>query len=156
MEHATEMPTVMVVDDDPATVLILAHHLQHEGFTTVKASSGTECLSIVQKRNIDLILLDLVMPEMDGFAVCLALKDNSKTAEIPIIMITARDDLEARNEAKRLGVNDFLAKPIFRRQLINHIRARLNMDVTGRLTEATLNKSRQEADGEKKPTAKSL
>ena len=146
----------MVVDDDPGTVLILAHHLQHEGFTAVKASSGTECLSIVQDRNIDLILLDLMMPEMDGFAVCLALKGNSKTAEIPIIMITARDDLEARTEAKRLGVNDFLAKPIFRRQLVNHTRALLHMGATGRLTEATLNQSRPQADGEKKPTAKPL
>jgi CheY-like chemotaxis protein len=156
MQNATEMPTVMVVDDDPATVLILAHHLKHDGFTTVKASSGIECLSIVQQRNIDLILLDLVMPEMDGFAVCLALKNNSKTAEIPIIMITARDDLEARTEAKRLGVNDFLAKPIFRRQLVNHIRARLNRGVTGRLMEATLNQSRRQGtNGEKNSTAKS-
>jgi PleD family two-component response regulator len=92
-----------------------------------------------------------MMPEMDGFAVCLALKDNSKTANIPIIIITARDDLDARAEAKRLGVNDLVAKPIFRRQLGNRLRAQLNMAATGRLTEVTLSQAR-----EKKLTMKSL
>jgi PleD family two-component response regulator len=156
MEHVTEKPTVMIVDDDPAAVLILAHHLQYEGFTAVKASSGAECLRMVHESTIDLILLDLMMPEMDGFAVCLALKDNPQTARIPIIMVTARDDLAARAEAKRLGVIDFLAKPIFRRQLGNRLRTQLNMAASGHLTEATLRQSRREATGEKNPTAKSL
>ena len=79
-----------------------------------------------------------MMPEMDGFQVCRSLKQDPATAEIPVIMITARDDLDARAEGMRLGVSDFLAKPVFRRQLANRIRAQLDMLATGRATEAAL------------------
>ncbi len=112
----------MVVDDDPDTVSILARHLQREGFVAIEAISGAECVRIAQERPVDVILLDLMMPDMDGFQVCRALKEDPRTAEIPVIMITARDDLDARAEGMRLGVSDFLAKPVFRRQLANRIR----------------------------------
>ena len=117
MDSSNRVPQVMVVDDDPDTVSILARHLQREGFAAIEAISGAECLRIVQERQIDVILLDLMMPDMDGFQVCRALKQDPNTAEIPVIMITARDDLDARAEGMRLGVSDFLAKPVFRRQL---------------------------------------
>jgi len=128
----------MVVDDDPDTVSILARHLQREGFAAIEAISGAECLRLVHEHRIDVILLDLMMPEMDGFQVCRSLKQGPATAEIPVIMITARDDLDARAEGMRLGVSDFLAKPVFRRQLANRIRAQLDMLATGRATEAAL------------------
>jgi DNA-binding response OmpR family regulator len=85
------------------------------------------------------ILLDLMMPEMDGFQVCRKLKEDPSTAEIPVIMVTARDDLDARAEGMRLGVSDFLAKPVFRRQLASRIRAQLDMAATARANDATLN-----------------
>src|SRR6202035_3467208 len=138
MESTNWMPQIMVVDDDPDTVSILARHLQREGFVAIEAISGTECLRIVHKHRIDVILLDLMMPEMDGFQVCRALKQDPETAEIPVIMITARDDLDARAEGMRLGVSDFLAKPVFRRQLANRIRAQLDMAATARANEAAL------------------
>ncbi len=138
MEAANRIPQIMVVDDDPDTVSILARHLQREGFAAIEAISGAECLRLVHEHRIDVILLDLMMPEMDGFQVCRALKQNPASAEIPVIMITARDDLDARAEGMRLGVSDFLAKPVFRRQLANRIRAQLDMLATGRATEAAL------------------
>ena len=138
MEQAQRVPRIMVVDDDPDTVSILARHLQREGFVAIEAVSGAECLRIAREHPVDVILLDLMMPEMDGFAVCRALKDDSGTAEIPVIMITARDDLDARAEGMRLGVSDFLAKPVFRRQLANRIRAQLDMIAAGRATDAAL------------------
>jgi two-component system, cell cycle response regulator len=144
----------MVVDDDPDTVSILARHLQREGFVAIEAISGAECVRIAQERPVDVILLDLMMPDMDGFQVCRALKEDPRTAEIPVIMITARDDLDARAEGMRLGVSDFLAKPVFRRQLANRIKAQLDMLATGRATEAALSqfedKSEHNSDGEKK------
>jgi two-component system cell cycle response regulator len=144
----------MVVDDDPDTVSILARHLQREGFVAIEAISGAECVRIAQERPVDVILLDLMMPDMDGFQVCRALKEDPRTAEIPVIMITARDDLDARAEGMRLGVSDFLAKPVFRRQLANRIRAQLDMLAAGRATEAALSqfedKSEHNSDGEKK------
>jgi two-component system cell cycle response regulator len=140
MDESTRLPRILVVDDDPDTVAILARHVQREGFVPLEASSGTECLNLVQEYEVDVILLDLMMPEMDGFEVCKALKNNPDTAEIPIIMITARDDLDARAEGIRLGVSDFLAKPVFRHQLANRIRTQLEAVATGRRTDATLNR----------------
>jgi DNA-binding response OmpR family regulator len=140
MDEATRPALIMVVDDDPDTVSILSRHLQREGFVPVEARSGSECLRLVQEKEVDVILLDLMMPEMDGFQVCKALKNNPDTAEIPVIMITARDDLDARAEGMRLGVSDFLAKPVFRRQLANRIRAQLEVLATERHATATLNR----------------
>ncbi|HUN59343.1 MAG TPA: response regulator [Candidatus Binataceae bacterium] len=138
MDEVNTVPRIMVVDDDPDTVSILARHLQREGFVAVEAVSGAECLRLVREHPVDVILLDLMMPDMDGFEVCRALKDERRTAEIPVIMITARDDLDARAEGMRLGVSDFLAKPVFRRQLANRIRAQLEVVAAGRATEAAL------------------
>jgi DNA-binding response OmpR family regulator len=150
MESTNWMPQIMVVDDDPDTVSILARHLQREGFVAIEAISGTECLRIVREHRIDVILLDLMMPEMDGFQVCRALKQDPETAEIPVIMITARDDLDARAEGMRLGVSDFLAKPVFRRQLANRIRAQLETIATARTTEAALSNLEHSVPDDKK------
>ena len=131
---------IMVVDDDPDTVSILARYLRREGFAAVEASSGAECLKLINQGEIvEIILLDLMMPDMDGFEVVRALKNNPATVEIPIIMITARDDIDARAEGMRLGVSDFLPKPVLRKQLANRIHSQLEMVATARATEATLN-----------------
>lgn len=150
MESTNWLPQIMVVDDDPDTVSILARHLQREGFVAIEAISGSECLRIVHEHRVDIILLDLMMPEMDGFQVCRALKQDPETAAIPVIMITARDDLDARAEGMRLGVSDFLAKPVFRRQLANRIRAQLETIATARRTEDALTNLEQPAANEKK------
>ncbi len=159
MDQNQKTPRIMVVDDDPDTVSILSRHLRREGFDAVEAASGEECLRLAGEGPVDVILLDLMMPDMDGFDVCRALKDNPGTAEIPIIMLTARDDLDARAEGMRLGVSDFLAKPVFRRQLASRIRAQLDMLATGRATEMTIGRlSRPEPNGKKpagdRPTGK--
>jgi DNA-binding response OmpR family regulator len=104
----------------------------------------------VHEHRVDVILLDLMMPEMDGFQVCRALKEHPDTTEIPIIMITARDDLDARAEGMRLGVSDFLAKPVFRRQLANRIRAQLEVMAAGHATEAALSTLKQTHHEEEK------
>ncbi|HYA36087.1 MAG TPA: response regulator [Candidatus Binataceae bacterium] len=138
MSETNRNSRVMVVDDDPDTLTILAHYLKREGFATVEAPSGFECLRLIRETPVDVILLDLMMPQMDGFQVLRALKNNPDTAEIPVIMITARDDIDARAEGMNLGVSDFLAKPVFRRQLANRVRAQLEMVSASRATSATL------------------
>ncbi|HXW83246.1 MAG TPA: response regulator [Candidatus Binataceae bacterium] len=140
MDGPGRTPRVMVVDDDPDTVSILARHLQREGFQAIEASSGRECLRLLQQQEVDVILLDVMMPEMDGFEVCKALKNDPATAEIPVIMITARDDIDARAEGMRLGVADFLAKPVFRRQLAGRIRAQLEAIANGRRATEAINR----------------
>jgi DNA-binding response OmpR family regulator len=115
----------MVVDDDLDALAIISHHLKAEGFVPLQMHSGSECLRALESSRADLILLDLMMPEMDGFEVCRALKRNPDTAAIPIIMITARDDLTARKQAMDLGIDDYIAKPFGRRALMNRIREQL-------------------------------
>jgi DNA-binding response OmpR family regulator len=140
IDAADTQARIMVVDDDPDTVTILARYLQREGFATVDALSGPQCLKLVGETHVDVILLDLMMPEMDGFEVVRALKNNPATAEIPIIMVTARDDIESRSEGMRVGVSDFLAKPVFRKQLANRIKAQLDTIATARSIDDALSR----------------
>jgi two-component system cell cycle response regulator len=146
MNRKPNPPRVLVVDDDPDTITILSRYLQREGFVAIEAPSGADCLRILQESPVDVILLDLMMPEMDGFQVCEALKRNPVTAEIPIILVTARDDIDARAEGIRIGVSEFLPKPFSRRQLIFRINAQLSVLEAGRAAEAAL--SRFAAGGE--------
>jgi len=140
MDEAIRAPQIMVVDDDQDTVAILARHLQREGFVPIEAHSGPQCLKLVHENEVDVILLDLMMPGMDGFQVVKELRKDPLTADIPIIMITARDDLDARAEGMRLGVSDFLAKPVFRRQLASRIRAQLEVVETARNAMAAMDR----------------
>jgi DNA-binding response OmpR family regulator len=146
-EATRSIARIMVVDDDPDTVTILAQYLQREGFTTLEAHSGSQCLKLVGEHHVDVILLDLMMPEMDGFEVVRALKNNPATAEIPIIMVTARDDIESRSEGMRVGISDFLAKPVFRKQLANRIKAQLDTIATARAIDDTLSRIEVPSDG---------
>ncbi len=140
----------MVVDDDPDTVTVLSRYLQREGFAPIEAMSGPQCLKLVAEFHVDVILLDLMMPGMDGFEVVRALKSNPETAEIPIIMITARDDIDSRSEGMRVGVSDFLAKPVFRKQLANRIKAQLDTVATARSIEDALSRIEVTIDAGKK------
>jgi DNA-binding response OmpR family regulator len=133
MEQDERVAQIMVVDDDPDTVWILARYLRREGFAAIEACSGAECLRLAKDYPVDLILFDLMMPDMDGFAVCRALKENPGTAEIPIILLTARNDVFARAEGLQFSVSDFLAKPIFWRQLAERIHCQLEMITGGRV-----------------------
>jgi CheY-like chemotaxis protein len=138
MKQDKHCPVIMVVDDDPDSLSILAHHIRREGLTVVEASSGTECLQVVKHHQPDVILMDLMMPEMDGFTLCRALRADPATTEIPVIMLTARDDVETRAEGMELGVSDFIAKPATRRQLAERIQAQLDMLAADRANFATL------------------
>jgi DNA-binding response OmpR family regulator len=138
MNQDDRRPVIMVVDDDPDSLSVLVRYVRREGFTVMEASSGADCLRLVRQHPPDVILLDLMMPEMDGFAVCRTLRTEPITAEIPVIMLTARDDVEARAEGMELGVSDFIAKPVVRRELTERIHAQLDMLAGHRANFATL------------------
>jgi DNA-binding response OmpR family regulator len=140
MSRRSNPARILVVDDDPDTVDILSRHLQREGFVAIEAFCGADCLQIARGSDVDVILLDLMMPGMDGFEVCQELKGDPKTAEIPIILITARDDIEARAEGIRLGASEFLTKPFSRRQLVSRINSQLNILEAARTTKAVLSR----------------
>ena len=117
---------VLVVDDDRNAVDILNRLLTKEGFTVLCANGGREALALVAAHTVDVILLDVMMPEMDGFQVCEALRQSDRTRNIPIILLTAKDDMETRVVGMRLGVSEFLTKPINKTELFARLRAQMH------------------------------
>jgi DNA-binding response OmpR family regulator len=118
--------TVLVVDDNPDVREILSRNLQKAGYCTVTASGGQECLDMVRSRPIDVILLDVMMPGMDGLTCCEELKKIDGCAVIPIILVTAKDDVDTRAAGMRLGVSEFITKPVNMNELYNRVRSQLH------------------------------
>jgi two-component system phosphate regulon response regulator PhoB len=112
---------ILVVDDDDDTLELLRFSLQKAGFAVGTASDGLEALKKVCSTSPDIILLDLMMPEIDGFAVCEMLKGNPMTASIPIIMLTAVTGQLSRFSGLEAGADDYLTKPFSPKQLIVRI-----------------------------------
>ncbi len=105
-------PKILVVDDQPINVQLLKRKLEREGHQVVAAYSGLEALSAVEKDRPDLILLDVMMPDMDGIEVCQRLQASEETRSIPIIFITARTSKEGKIEGLGVGAVDYITKPI--------------------------------------------
>jgi CheY-like chemotaxis protein len=105
-------PKILVVDDQPINVQLLKRKLEREGMNVVAAYSGQEALKLVEADKPDLILLDVMMPEMDGIEVCARLQANDDTKSIPVIFITARTSKEGKIEGLGAGAVDYITKPI--------------------------------------------
>jgi DNA-binding response OmpR family regulator len=125
MKDSTTPPVILVVDDDSASGDIVSRLLGREGYQTRVAGSGVECLRILRTEHVDLVLLDVMMPGMDGLQVCAAL--HAEHSRIPIILLTAKDDTTTRAEGMHLGVTEFLTKPINRADLLARVRAQLHV-----------------------------
>ena len=114
---------VLVVDDIPANVKLLEARLVAEYFDVVTAEDGFKALAICDEEQVDIILLDIMMPGMDGFEVCERLKANPKTAHIPVVMVTALDQPSDRVRGLKAGADDFLTKPVNDLQLIARVKS---------------------------------
>ena len=105
-------PKILVVDDQPVNVQLLKRKLEREGIQVLAAYTGQEALDIVPREKPDLILLDVMMPDMDGMDVCQHLQENEDTRSIPVIFITARSSKESKLEGLAVGAVDYITKPI--------------------------------------------
>lgn len=114
--------TILIVDDDQNSRLILKALLKPQGYHLHFATSGIEALEQASEHSPDLILLDVMMPGLDGFMVCQLLRSNPETAEVPIIMVTALEDRDSRFKGIEAGADDFLTKPIDRLELGARVR----------------------------------
>ncbi|MCC8419080.1 MAG: PleD family two-component system response regulator [Rickettsia endosymbiont of Glossina mortisans submortisans] len=106
------MTTILVVDDIETNIKLLTAKLLKEYYTVLTANSGKEALAILKKEKIDTILLDVMMPEMDGFEVCKTIKTDPEITHIPVVMVTALSDIDDRVKGLEAGADEFLTKPI--------------------------------------------
>src|SRR5207248_8170865 len=114
---------ILVVDDVLANVKLLEARLTAEYFDVVVAMSGTEALAVCERGLCDIVLLDVLMPDLDGFEVCRQLKANPATHHIPVIMVTALDQPSDRVRGLEAGADDFLTKPVSDIALIARVRS---------------------------------
>jgi DNA-binding response OmpR family regulator len=126
----TQRSKILIVDDEPLNVDLLEQQLEDLGYDTVSAQNGQEALAKVASEAPDLILLDVMMPIMDGFTVCRILKENEETRLIPIVIMTALGALEDRIKGIEAGADDFLTKPVDERELLARIHTTLRLKHT--------------------------
>ena len=114
-------PTVLLVEDEPAQREMLAYNLEAEGFDVITADNGEDGLILVDENDPDLIVLDWMMPQLSGIEVCRRLKSNSKTRQIPVIMLSARAEEVDRVRGLETGADDYLPKPFEPKELLLRI-----------------------------------
>lgn len=122
--------TILIIDDEKAIVDILTFNLQREGYRVVSALDGEEGVEVATRENPDLILLDLMLPKMDGFEVCKYIR---RTMSTPIIMLTAREEEVDKILGLELGADDYMTKPYSMRELLARVKAnirRREIDIT--------------------------
>jgi two-component system alkaline phosphatase synthesis response regulator PhoP len=115
--------SILLVDDNDQNIELLEAYLEELGCEIRKASDGLQAMSAVDERRPDIVLLDVMMPRMSGFQVCSKLKSNPATRQIPIIMVTALNEVADVERAVEVGADDFLTKPVNRLELITRVKS---------------------------------
>lgn len=114
---------ILIVDDEKDIVKMLDYNLRREGFKVISAYDGEDAIDLAKREYPDLIILDLMLPAMDGLEVCKVLKKEDRTAKIPIIMLTAKAEEADKILGLELGADDYLTKPFSPRELIARVKA---------------------------------
>jgi len=119
----SDKQTILVVDDEEDLLDLIEYNLKQEGFNVLKAGNGVEGIEMTRKHSPDLVLLDIMMPKMDGLEVVELMRDDAKLKHIPIIFLTARGDEKTEVEGLDKGGDDYITKPISTTKLISRIKA---------------------------------
>jgi CheY-like chemotaxis protein/MinD-like ATPase involved in chromosome partitioning or flagellar assembly len=116
---------ILIVDDDMETLRLVGLMLQRQGYQIVAASNGTQALGLTRNEKPDLIVLDVMMPDMDGYEVTRQLRQDKETLDIPIILFTAKSQVDDKVTGYEVGADDYLTKPVHPAELVAHIKALL-------------------------------
>jgi two-component system alkaline phosphatase synthesis response regulator PhoP len=116
------MAKILIVDDEQDIVELISYNLEKEGFKTVKAYDGDAAFRLVKTQKPDLVILDLMLPQMNGLDVCRAIRRNPETASLPIIMLTAKGDEVDKIIGLEIGADDYVTKPFSIKELIARVR----------------------------------
>jgi two-component system cell cycle response regulator len=122
-----KMSVVLVVDDNQQNLELLQAYLEDLNCQTIAAHNGLEALEVVSDKEVDLVLLDVMMPKMSGFEVCKRLKNDPKTADIPVIMVTALTEFGDIERGIDSGTDDFLSMPVILVELLTRVRTMLKL-----------------------------
>jgi DNA-binding response OmpR family regulator len=117
------MERVLIVDDDPDIIRLVSYNLMQAGFEVVTAETGRQALEIAERRPPDLIILDLMLPDVDGMEVCRSLRAHESSTHVPIIMLTARSEEIDRVIGFELGADDYVMKPFSPRELVLRVKS---------------------------------
>ena len=137
-KNEEKTPTVLVVDDNQQNLELLQAYLEDMDCRTVPASDGPQALEIIAKEPPDLILLDVMMPKMSGFEVCNRVKNDPRTTDIPVIMVTALNEFGDIERAIDSGTDDFLSKPVNKLELLTRVKTMLKLKHLSDKLERTL------------------
>ena len=118
---------VLIVDDVPTNVMLVQAILKKEGYTLLTCDSGTKALRIANEKHPNLILLDIMMPEMDGYEVLQHLKSNPETTDIPVIIMSALSDMQSIVKGYQLGATEYVTKPFQREELVKRVAHRYEL-----------------------------
>lgn len=128
---------ILVVEDEPDIAELVRHYLEKDGFHPSIAKTGVEALTLARSTHPDLVILDLMLPQMDGFEVCKSLRQKPETALVPIIMLTAKRDESDTVVGLELGADDYVTKPFSPKTLIARIKSLLRRVDRGKDTDST-------------------
>jgi CheY-like chemotaxis protein len=126
-EAAIPHSTILIADDNPQILELLEAYLEPIDATVLRATNGDETLAHVEQSMPHLILLDVMMPKVSGFEVCRTLKDDPRYSDIPIIMVTALNEVGDMERARECGTDDFLSKPVNKLELLTRVQSLLRL-----------------------------
>ena len=129
MNSPEEKPLILCIDDDQDVRRLIERFLEKSGYEVISAASGIKGLEIIKKTKPDLILLDIMMPEMDGYEVCTSLQESTETAYIPVIFVTVLGEEKDKARAFSVGAVDYLVKPIQKDILIDKVHKHIKTDI---------------------------
>jgi len=115
--------TILLIEDEENIIELVKYNLEKEGYGVLSALKGEEGLELARKKKPDLLILDLMLPEIDGFEICKILKQNSQTAYLPIIILTAKGEEADKIVGLELGADDYVTKPFSPRELVARVKA---------------------------------
>ena len=115
--------TILVVDDEQDLLDLIEYNLKKENYKVLRAEDGEEALQMAREHTVDLVLMDIMMPKMDGIEACRLMREDSALKHIPVIFLTARGDEKTEVEGLDTGADDYITKPISTAKLVSRIRA---------------------------------
>jgi two-component system cell cycle response regulator len=139
--------TVLIVDDNEQNLELVQAYLEDLGCQIKAARDGMEALTLIEREQPDLILLDVMMPRMSGFQACSRIKANPQTRDVPVIMITALNEVGDVEKAVESGADDFLTKPVNKLELLTRVRSLLRVRQLKRQLDRTLEQVRRLGGG---------